>query len=125
MTGTERRRSTARTADSGRMTRRRYVGGMVAAVGGGGLLSAWGGVGSGAPAKDSATKAPVTVEYWTFWTQERVDFLLPHLPTFEQRTRYIKANVTGSGDMPAKLRTAVGAGGPPPASSRGILRSTP
>ena len=98
------------------MTRRRYLGGMAAAVGGGGLLGACGGFGSGTPAKDSATKAPVTVEYWTFWTQERVDFLLPHLPAFEQRTRYIKGNVTGSGDMRAKLRTAVVAGTPPEAS---------
>jgi ABC-type glycerol-3-phosphate transport system substrate-binding protein len=96
------------------MTRRRYLAGTAAAMGG--AISACGTFGGGGAPKDTMVKAPVTVEYWTFWTQERLDFLLPHLPTFEQRSRYIKANITGSADFRTKLRTAVVAGNPPEAT---------
>jgi multiple sugar transport system substrate-binding protein len=96
------------------MTRRHYLGSAAAAAGG--VFSACGPLGGGGPPKEAVVKAPVTVEYWTFWNQERIDVLLPHLPAFEQRTRYIKANITGSGDFRMKLRTAVVAGTPPDAS---------
>jgi ABC-type glycerol-3-phosphate transport system substrate-binding protein len=116
----------AETARVGGMTRRRHVGGMVAALGGSGVLGACSGAGSGASAKQSAAKAPVTVEYWTFWAQERLDFLLPHLPAFQQRSGYITVNVNamGTSDLRTKLRAAVVAGTPPESSIGDIFSYT-
>jgi multiple sugar transport system substrate-binding protein len=85
---------------------------LVAACGGA-TASLGGQANSGAP---RATKDPVTVEYWTMWPQERVDILQPQLPIFEQRTKYISANITMVGDYRPKLRTAIVAGTPPDAS---------
>lgn len=59
---------------------------------------------------------PVTVEYWTSWAQERIDVMLPHLPAFEERTRSMRANITGVSGYQAKLRTAIVAETPPDAA---------
>ena len=64
----------------------------------------------------AAAKAPVTVEYWTFWRPSGWTSCSPHLPAFEQRTRYVKATLSQVGDFRPKLRTAIVAGTPPDAS---------
>jgi multiple sugar transport system substrate-binding protein len=82
------------------------------------LLPACGALGGGGAdsAPQAAGKAPVTVEYWTFWPSARLDIVKPHLPAFEERTRYITAALSQVGDFRPKLRTAIVAGTPPDAS---------
>jgi multiple sugar transport system substrate-binding protein len=100
-------------------TRRRWLTG-AAGAGGAALMAACGALGGTDggtnAAEKGAGKAPVTVEYWTFWPAARLDIVRPHLPTFEQRSGYIKAEVSMVGDFRPKLRTAIVAGTPPDAS---------
>ncbi|MGH2353125.1 MAG: extracellular solute-binding protein [Chloroflexota bacterium] len=104
-----------------RPTRRGFVRGALAT--GAALLpacSAPGGQGTAAAPqaveKAAVTKAPVTVEYWTFWPAARLEIVQPHLPAFEQRTGYITANLSQVSEFRAKLRTAIVGGTPPDAS---------
>jgi multiple sugar transport system substrate-binding protein len=74
------------------------------------------GDGGAAQAGPRTDKAPVTVEYWTTWAPARLDVVRPSLPVFEQRSGYIKAELTTVSDFRPKLRTAIVAGTPPDAS---------
>lgn len=58
--------------------------------------------------------APVTIEYWTMWAQERVDVLRSQVPVLEQRTGD-KVNIALVGEFRPKLQAAIVARTPPDA----------
>lgn len=64
----------------------------------------------------SASKAPVALEYWTFWGEDRVSVLRPELPKLTQRLPYLNVNILIDSTLRDKLRVAVTAGTPPDAS---------
>src|SRR5690242_7064508 len=63
-----------------------------------------------------ASKAPVALEYWTFWAEDRVSVLRPELPKLAQRLPYLTVNILSDAAFRDKLRAAVTAGTPPDTS---------
>ncbi|MGH2352307.1 MAG: extracellular solute-binding protein [Chloroflexota bacterium] len=66
--------------------------------------------------RSGAAKAPVHIEYWTFWNDERLSFVRPQLPKLEQRVGHLTATLSSFADFRDKARVAVTAGTPPDAS---------
>src|SRR5688572_9881967 len=112
VTGTGTNTGTRDTSVGGRSGRARATRRAVcfgAAASGAALAAGCGSSGDGgaAQAGPRTDKAPVTVEYWTTWAPARLDVVRPTLPVFEQRSGYIKAELTTVSDFRPKLRTAI------------------
>jgi ABC-type glycerol-3-phosphate transport system substrate-binding protein len=103
------------SAARGVRTRRRLLPIATGALGLGAALGACAPAGSGQTGP-VASRAPVTVEYWTFWNDERLAFVRPELPKLEAQTGYVRATLTPDATLRDKLRTVLAAGTPPDAS---------
>ena len=99
----------------GTRTRRRLLPLATGALGLGAALGACAPAGGGQTGP-AASRAPVTVEYWTFWNDERLAFVRPELPKLEAQTGYVRATLTPDATLRDKLRTVLAAGTPPDAS---------
>lgn len=107
-------------ATGGGITRRGLGQSAPAALAAGGGLAALlavacGPLRQGARPEAAQPKQPVTVEYWTFYGEDRLAPIRPHLGAWEQRSGFIKLNlsISSMGALHEKVQVSVAAGTPP------------